>query len=704
MASKNNKRKSDTQIEADVKKKFYNELYCQMCKIVPKTAGAIYVCKCEHATCLACFNLTNICHNCQAKIISPSKGLEQIRTSQPKLTEAEASNNGPPSALAAIKIEAEVVTTNGDTKSGSSFKNNANMEPKKIVATKVSGTVKCFNVVRGYGFITRNDTKEDVFVHQTAIVKYITKKAIQSVDNGELVEFDVVVGNKGTEASNVSGPEGIPVKGSGSSFKNDANEEPREIVATMVTGTVKWFNVKRGYGFITRNDTNEEVFVHYTDIVNNNPNKAVRSVGVGEFVEFDVVVSKNCHEAANVLAPEGIPVKPKKIVATKVTGTVNCFNIVRGYGFITRNDTKEDVFFHYNNIVQNNPKKAIRSVGNGELVEFDVVVGNKGNEASNVSRPEGIPVKGSGSSFKNDANEEPKEIVTTKVTGTVNWFNVERGYGFITRNDTKEDVFVHQTAIVKYNTNNSVRSVCNGELVEFEVVVGDMGYEASNVSGPEGIPVKGSPYAYDPNCGQIRESQQMSCKHRKNGCSTILTMGNLLLYHEKHECEFRPIFCPYLTCKAEFVIFNILGQHLKEHHKNCMDKKKSAFEQILVVKEEYLSRGLTFWTPIKFSLKKAKFFYEVAMKKERFYFWVYYHGSPEEAKNYKYKIKVFGDCDTEFIYNDTVRSLDESKETVFNDDRGLVIIASQVKRLVSNGDLKCSVSVTCVCPKENGIA
>ena len=60
-------------------------------------------------------------------------------------------------------------------------------------------------------------------------------------------------------------------------------EEPaKEVIATKVTGTVKWFNVKSGYGFINRNDTKEDVFVHQTAIIKNNPKKAVRSVGDGE--------------------------------------------------------------------------------------------------------------------------------------------------------------------------------------------------------------------------------------------------------------------------------------------------------------------------------------------------------------------------------------------------------------------------------------
>ncbi len=61
--------------------------------------------------------------------------------------------------------------------------------------------------------------------------------------------------------------------------------------------------------------------------------------------------------------------------------------------------------------------------------------------------------------------------------GTVKWFNAEKGYGFITREDGEGDVFVHFSAIL----GDGFRTLEEGQKVTFEVVDGDKGPQAQNV-------------------------------------------------------------------------------------------------------------------------------------------------------------------------------------------------------------------------------
>ena len=62
-------------------------------------------------------------------------------------------------------------------------------------------------------------------------------------------------------------------------------------------------------------------------------------------------------------------------------------------------------------------------------------------------------------------------------TGTVKWFNAEKGYGFIAREGGAADVFVHFSAIV----GDGYRSLEEGQKVEFDVAPGRKGEEAQNV-------------------------------------------------------------------------------------------------------------------------------------------------------------------------------------------------------------------------------
>ena len=63
-------------------------------------------------------------------------------------------------------------------------------------------------------------------------------------------------------------------------------------------------------------------------------------------------------------------------------------------------------------------------------------------------------------------------------TGTVKWFNDDKGYGFIAPEDGSKDVFVHHTAI----NAQGFKSLREGQKVEFEVVDGQKGPAAANVT------------------------------------------------------------------------------------------------------------------------------------------------------------------------------------------------------------------------------
>jgi len=64
-----------------------------------------------------------------------------------------------------------------------------------------------------------------------------------------------------------------------------------------------------------------------------------------------------------------------------------------------------------------------------------------------------------------------------KEKGTVKWFNASKGFGFIQR-QSGEDVFVHFSSI----QSEGYKSLNEGQAVEFEVVTGPKGLQASNVS------------------------------------------------------------------------------------------------------------------------------------------------------------------------------------------------------------------------------
>ena len=67
------------------------------------------------------------------------------------------------------------------------------------------------------------------------------------------------------------------------------------------TGTVKWFNDSKGYGFLTRDDGEKDVFVHHSAIQGD----GYRSLTEGQRVEFEVVDGTKGPAAENVIKLDG---------------------------------------------------------------------------------------------------------------------------------------------------------------------------------------------------------------------------------------------------------------------------------------------------------------------------------------------------------------------------------------------------------------
>lgn len=89
------------------------------------------------------------------------------------------------------------------------------------------------------------------------------------------------------------------------------------------------------------------------------------------------------------------------------------------------------------------------------------------------------------------------------------------------RNDNGQDVYAHYSSIVNKNPNHRVRSLADGELVQFNIILGSKGAEATDITGVNGVPVQGSEYARSktraPEDGEEADSSLDQANNSANG-------------------------------------------------------------------------------------------------------------------------------------------------------------------------------------------
>jgi CspA family cold shock protein len=154
---------------------------------------------------------------------------------------------------------------------------------------------------------------------------------------------------------------------------------------------------------------------------------------------------------------------------------VKWFNPEKGFGFVKLSDGSGDAFLHASILAQS----GIRSVEPGDTVEVAVGPGHTGphitevmNVDSSAAKPR-IPPRSNSSPMSGG----PSSNTLVAETGTVKWFNVEKGFGFIARDHGGKDVFVHISALER----SGLTALNEGERVIVDVIEGRKGLEAARI-------------------------------------------------------------------------------------------------------------------------------------------------------------------------------------------------------------------------------
>ncbi|MCC6940350.1 MAG: cold-shock protein [Novosphingobium sp.] len=163
--------------------------------------------------------------------------------------------------------------------------------PAQVVGTG-KGVVKFFNGQKGFGFIQREDGGEDVFVHISAV----ERAGLEGLAEGQQLEFNLV--DRGGKVSAAD----LQVVGDVIAVAAKPDAPQRELTGERATGTVKFFNAMKGFGFITRDDGQPDAFVHISAV----ERSGLRELNEGDKLEFDLEVDRRGkHSAVNLVPIQG---------------------------------------------------------------------------------------------------------------------------------------------------------------------------------------------------------------------------------------------------------------------------------------------------------------------------------------------------------------------------------------------------------------
>jgi len=163
--------------------------------------------------------------------------------------------------------------------------------PPQVVG-EGKGVVKFFNPQKGFGFIVRDDGGEDVFVHISAV----EQAGLTDLADGQPLEFTLVDRGGRISATN------LRIEGEPMAVERSASADrgpQRQLTGEKASGTVKFFNSMKGFGFIQRDDGQPDAFVHISAV----ERAGIPTLNEGDRLEFEIEVDRRGKYAAVNLQP-----------------------------------------------------------------------------------------------------------------------------------------------------------------------------------------------------------------------------------------------------------------------------------------------------------------------------------------------------------------------------------------------------------------
>lgn len=175
----------------------------------------------------------------------------------------------------------------------------AESEESGLELVEVAGRIKWFDVAKGYGFVVPDDGSPDILLHVTIL----RRSGLQTAFEGARVVCEAQKRAKGMQVFRV-----VAMDESTAVHPSQSTAGRTHVQVTPTSGyeiaIVKWFNRVKGFGFLTRGEGTEDIFLHM---------ETVRRYGMTELKPGDSVLVRYGGGPKGLMAAEVRPLDAKSL-------------------------------------------------------------------------------------------------------------------------------------------------------------------------------------------------------------------------------------------------------------------------------------------------------------------------------------------------------------------------------------------------------